>query len=232
VSTLGRWARKRLMADDTWERHDIVSRLAGHPETVLDVGGVASELAAFLPKSEVTALNLGEERADLHFDGTTIPFASDSFEVAVSLDVLEHIPPAEREGHVRELARVARERVILCCPLGTPEHVAVERELADWYRSTTGEDHRFLNEHLATGLPTETELRDIAAAFDGFSLRFQGDFRTTAELFRLGVTTRRRPTPVSLARYGAARLARREPPALSATSNPHTNRAFLIGRGA
>jgi hypothetical protein len=230
LTALGRWARRTRMAADTRERHAIVSDLAGTPATVLDVGGVAGEMEAFLPAATVTSLNIGDESADVHFDGSRIPYGDDSFEVAMSLDVLEHIPAPQRLGHVEELTRVAARRAILCCPLGTPEHVAAEREVAAWHREVTGGRHRFLEEHLERGLPTESELREIAVAAGGFELRFQGDFRSVVELFRLGVLARRRPTPGRLARYASARLGGRARPRLEERSNPYTNRAFLISQ--
>lgn len=228
MTALGRWARRTAMAADTRERHAIVSDLAGSPATVLDVGGVAGEMEAFLPAARVTSLNVGDESADVHFDGTRIPYGDGSFEVAMSLDVLEHIPGPQRLGHVEELSRVAAQRAILCCPLGTPDHVAAEREVAAWYRELTGRGHRFLEEHLERGLPTEAELREIAAAAGGFELRFQGDFRQVVEVFRRGVLARRRPTPRRLARYTGARLGRGAARGLERRSNPYTNRAFLI----
>jgi hypothetical protein len=228
LTALGRWARRTRMAADTRERHAIVSDLAGTPATVLDVGGVAGEMEAFLPAATVTSLNVGDESADVHFDGSRIPYGDGSFEVAMSLDVLEHIPAPQRLGHVKELARVAARRAILCCPLGTPEHVAAERELATWYRELTGRPHRFLEEHLERGLPTEAELMEIAAAAGGFELRFQGDFRDVVEVFRRGVLARRRPTPRRLTRYAGARLGRGAAGELERRSSPYTNRAFLI----
>jgi SAM-dependent methyltransferase len=217
------------MAHDTWERHVIVAELAGGPESVLDVGGVAGELQAFMPASRVTTINVGGEEADLHFDGGRIPFDDGSFDLAVSLDVLEHIEGERRLAHLRELRRVARRRVILCCPLGTPEHIEAERDLAAWHREVTGDGHRFLEEHLETGLPTELELRNLAAEAGGFELRFQGDFRDVAKLFRLGVLARSRPSPATVARYARARLAARQRPELSELPGGHANRAFLIG---
>ena len=215
------------MAHDTWERHSIVSGVLGDPGTVLDVGGVQGELAAFLPRARVTTLNLGEEQADVHFDGRRLPFRDRSFEVAVSLDVLEHIPPPQRALHVAELIRVASTGIVVCCPLGTPTHVAAEDELARWHREAVGRPHRFLEEHLETGLPSEPELRDLADAFR-LELRFQGDYRRVAELFRLGVLAREKRSPAALARYGRARLRGRRRPELDRESTAVTNRAFLL----
>jgi hypothetical protein len=36
--------------------------------------------------------------------------------VVLCLDVLEHVPAADRAGFAHELARVAAERVLLACP--------------------------------------------------------------------------------------------------------------------
>jgi hypothetical protein len=218
-----------LLAPDTWERHRIISRLVGEPDRLLDVGGVAGQLELFLPGTEILAANV-EAPADLIYDGRRLPLADDSFAAAVSLDVLEHLDRAHRADHLGELTRVASGRVVLCCPLGTPAHVEAERELAAWYRSTFGEAHRFLEEHLERGLPTEDELRGLGAAGGrDFTLRFHGDFRRTDDLFKLASLARRRPSPRALTAYLRARLGRRGPGELLARSEPYTNRAFLIG---
>jgi len=217
------------MAADTRERHAIVSGLAGTPATVLDVGGVAGEMEAFLPAATVTSLNVGDESADVHFDGSRIPYGDDSFEVAMSLDVLEHIPAPQRLGHVEELTRVAARRAILCCPLGTPEHVEAERELAAWYRETTGGPHRFLEEHIERGLPTEEEIRELASeAGLEATLHFHGDFRRANRLFQLSTRLRQRPTPASLVGYASARFDPRRDRKLESSSRPRSNRVFLV----
>lgn len=222
---LKRW----LLPADTWERHFFVARFAAGAGTVLDVGGIAEQLASFMPDAEVTALNVGDERADVHFDGLRIPYPDDSFDAVVSLDVLEHIDRGKRAVHLSELARVATRRVVLCCPLGTPEHVAAERELAAWHRETTGSPHRFLEEHIERGLPTADEIEGLAstAGLDP-KLYFHGDFRRANELFRLSTRLRQQPTPASIARYATARLNLRRDRELASRSDARTNRVFLV----
>lgn len=224
-----RHATRWLLPADTWERHFFVAGFAAEAKTVLDVGGIAEQLASFMPKAEVTALNVGDERADEKFDGLRIPYPDDAFDAAVSLDVLEHIERDSRALHLSELARVAARRVVLCCPLGTPEHVEAERELAAWYRETIGSPHRFLEEHLERGLPTEGEIRELttAAGLEA-ELHFHGDFRRANLLFRLSTQLRPHPAPRSLFAYARERLDLRRDRALTADSGPWTNRVFVV----
>jgi Methyltransferase domain len=224
-----RQLKRSLLPADTWERHHFVAEFAGEAKTVLDVGGIAEQLASFMPGAEVTALNVGDERADVHFDGLRIPYPDDAFDAVVSLDVLEHIDRESRGTHLAELARVAARRVVLCCPLGTPEHVEAERELAAWYRETTGSSHRFLEEHIERGLPTESEIEALAAAAGlGAMLHFHGDFRRANHLFRLSTRLRQRPTPKSFSAYAVARLDLRRDRQLSPDSSPWSNRVFAV----
>lgn len=216
-----RLSRRIVYPRDTWERHVIVASAVERPGTVLDVGGRPGELAAFLPRSNVTALNV-DQPADAVFDGERLPFADASFDVVTSLDVLEHLPAERRRAHLEELVRVARRQVLVCCPLGTDAHTAAERELAGWYRSVTGRPQAFLEEHLANGLPTEEELRGLVRDLPfRFELAFQGDFRRTNEVFRASVQKR-------LVRY-ARELLRPADTSLEPAPTGFTNRAFLYG---
>jgi hypothetical protein len=206
---------------DTWERHMLVAGAVHAPGTVLDVGGRPGELAALLRNCRVTALNV-DEPADIVSSGELLPFGDDSFDIVTSLDVLEHLPGARRRGHLEELTRVARSQVIACCPLGTDAHVAAERELAEWYVSVAGRPHRFLEEHLQYGLPTEQELRGFVRDLPfEFELSFHGDFRRTNSVFRASVRRQ-------VFRYGLETV-RPIDTRLAAAPDEHTNRVFLKG---
>jgi len=216
------------MPPDTFERHSLIAELSGEPDTLLDVGGIRGELGLFMPKTAITTINMAGEDADAHFDGDRLPFEDDAFEVAVSLDVLEHIPGPERHRHFSELVRVARRKVILCCPLGTPQHIAAEDELAGWYRDTAGESHRFLQEHLDTGLPSEPELEELAGASGHpFELRFHGDYRRANAAFRRSTELRAHPGPGTAIAYARVRLDPRRSLTLADRSEFHSNRAFV-----
>jgi hypothetical protein len=227
VNDLERRIRRALLPADTWSRHRAAVRFLGRSAHVLDVGGVRGLLALFLPQASVIAANV-ERPADVLYDGVRLPFRDASFAAVTSLDVLEHLPRKARGPHVAELARVAAGTIVICAPLGTVEHDAAEADLAVWYRATTGVAHRFLEEHLAHGLPTVSELHDLAASTGlSFELAYQGDFRVTNELFRLAVAARAERRPDLVLRYLRARNARRDGD-LFGSAGRWTNRAFVV----
>lgn len=198
-----------VLAADTWERHAVAARLLGPAPTVLDVGGTVGTLAPFVAPAHVTSANVAGP-ADVIWAGGALPFADASFDAVTSLDVLEHLPRAGRALHLRELARVARATVVLCCPLGSPEHVAAERELQ------RRRPHRFLAEHLALGLPTDDELAELTIALPGSWQRlYHGDSERSA---------RRHLRP------RASRLDVRRDTTLHDAPTSATNRVFVVGR--
>jgi hypothetical protein len=78
------------MGYDMYERHQAVRTLLGAQEgaAVLDVGGIAGGLSAFLPRAQVLALNI-DDTGDICYDGATIPYDDGAFDTVVSLDTLE-----------------------------------------------------------------------------------------------------------------------------------------------
>jgi hypothetical protein len=216
------------MAADTWERHLIVAELLGAPSRVLDVGGLPGQLDAFLPDSSVLAVNVSEP-ADLIVDPDGLPFKDATFPGVTSLDVLEHIPPGDRHRFVHEMLRVCGGRLVLCCPLGSPEHLAAEREVDEWYVELAGEHHPWLEEHLSYGLPTLPELEGIFGAHGGpVRFAFHGDLRVVNEQFRLLMTARHGLRPTDLVRYARFRLPYRPQTALDDAPTPWTNRVYAV----
>jgi SAM-dependent methyltransferase len=163
-------AREALLARlpfDMYQRYDqcraAVARLESPTARILDVGGIlgggGGHLATtgdFFPAApppvtiDVRACDHPDHRA---ITGPRLPFADGSFEVVLCQDVLEHLPPADRNTLQDELARVARRFVLLAAPFATPGVAAADALLLALIRARHEYTHAFLAEHLAHGHP-------------------------------------------------------------------------------
>ena len=81
-----------------------------------------------------------------------LPFPDSSFDVALSVDVLEHLPRANRPKAVAELFRVSTKAVIIAVPCGAQSQLQ-DRVLYQEYQAKFGKPFPFLEEHLTYGLP-------------------------------------------------------------------------------
>lgn len=142
--------------------------------SILDVGCGPHGLACIAPDVPFVG-------ADVAFDGAPapsmvavtlepgplLPFPDDAFDTVLCLDVLEHIPPAQRAPFLREIARVAARRVVLACPTEGAQ------PLDDLLRARLGAPQpSWLVEHGACGLPTHAELAALLESCferDGFA---------------------------------------------------------------
>src|SRR5690348_16864302 len=92
--------------------------------TVLDLGGSLhfwQVVGSVVKPRKVSILNIADDRSanakNLHgeielYDGKTIPRDDGSVDLLICNSVIEHVPPAERDGLAREIRRVARNYVI------------------------------------------------------------------------------------------------------------------------
>lgn len=104
--------------------------------------------------------------------GTKLPFPARSFDYIVSVDMLEHVPPAQRLDVISEMLRVADKKIFIAVPCGTAAEIQ-DKKLDDLYAHWRGERFEFLREHVENGLPDKEELRSYiyeAAAQQGRSI--------------------------------------------------------------
>jgi hypothetical protein len=137
---------------------------------VLDVGGfhrtrdcqARLPLVQFLPSDLTVATDLAESVLPnyVRASGAVLPFGSEVFELVVSCDTLEHVPPSSRSAFVHELLRVASHCVVLIFPFESEHNQRAERILRDYL---AGYDctHGPLEEHFELGLPTVGDLRTM-----------------------------------------------------------------------
>lgn len=123
---------------------------------VLDVGGAGSILSEFID-IDLTILDMlpNEHKAKNYVKGDALamPFADKSFDVVVSCDVIEHIPKDSRSAFLKESARATKDLLIVAAPFNLKGVRDAEVSANNFYKEMTGQDHRWLLEHLVDELP-------------------------------------------------------------------------------
>lgn len=155
---------------DQYQRYrliqEVIDALRWEPRLrVLDVGGSPATLKRFMLADHVIVADIADQGGlDIYADGLRLPFKDRAFDIAVSSDTLEHIPPMHRETFISELARVGSEAVIIGAPFDDSAVNQAEEVLQSLIHARYGEGHRFLEEHRSYGLPmvdaAEGQLRD------------------------------------------------------------------------
>lgn len=128
---------------------DLIEELAGSRTlTILDVGSHDNTFALFLPRHQVKPWN-GLIRSSTG----GLPLSARSVDVAVALDVLEHIPPSERPFFIEELVRVSGFASVFSFPIASAAPVE------EFVQRLTGS--QWLAEHKEHGLPEPVEIEKL-----------------------------------------------------------------------
>jgi SAM-dependent methyltransferase len=146
--------------------------------TVLEVGSGDGGLAMFEPGRRVVGCDVRFHRprpplVPVAGAGNALPFRDAAFDAVISLDTLEHVPPAGRAAFIAELARVGRQRLILAVPCGRPAR-AIERLLDRWYALLGISTPPWLVEYFQHRLPDRAAV-EAAVARLGRSYRVYGN---------------------------------------------------------
>jgi len=138
--------------------------------TVVEVGGWPPRLRDFLPGREITVVDVaaGAGPGCARAAGTALPFPDRSFDLAASLDTLEHVEPADRPRFIAELCRVARSCVVVAAPFAAEAVAAADRAMLEFIRAQAGYEHPYLKEHVALAPPdlVETLTRLVDGGLD------------------------------------------------------------------
>jgi len=137
---------------------------------VLDVGGISHTLegqfffpiARFLPEDETLVMDVQDYSAPHYLridEDEPFPLSDASFDVVVSCDTLEHVPPERRQAFLDELLRVARRYVVLAAPFDNEDTRLAEQIFHDLHLRRLGAVQPQLCEHRLHGLPDLQALR-------------------------------------------------------------------------
>ncbi len=95
-------------------------------------------------------------------DGCRLPFADNSFDTAISLDTVEHLPRSVRAVFLDELKRVTRRTLLVTCPLqssdGTFQAQALDLRLSREIARRGDVLPGWLQEHIEQGHPQREEM--------------------------------------------------------------------------
>lgn len=86
-----------------------------------------------------------------------LPFRKNSYDITISVDVVEHLPKNLREKSLMEVLRVAKKLSIIVIPVGKLSEKQ-DQSLHKHWRSKFKKDNQFLKEHTENGLPTTDEI--------------------------------------------------------------------------
>ncbi len=149
---------------DQYQRYKMVEELVGlirdnRRLRILDVGGHPGFIADFLPEDDTFILDTLPFQG-LNYvqgDGVRLPFKNGSFDLVVSVDALEHIPPDRRAGFLEEQLRASRDYVLLAAPFEDENVSLAERIVNEFFIKRIGHPNDSLEEHFANGLPRLSE---------------------------------------------------------------------------
>lgn len=130
--------------------------------TILEVGSGSLGIGPYL-KRAFTGVDVNfsgpswKQLKKIKGQAEKLPFSYCSFDVVISVDVLEHLPPKNRARAIQELFRVSREHVVIAVPSGIQSEKQ-DQKLNLRYRQKFGKPFPFLEEQANYGLPTKTEI--------------------------------------------------------------------------
>lgn len=167
---------------------DDLKQIQQKNESILEVGSEIEGITPYL-QQPVTGVDLGFDysRANqwltpVKGSATKLPFQNRSFDYVLSVDMLEHLLPTQREQAIKEMLRVADKKVYLAFPCGSAS-AAVDRELDRYFFNKNGQHFDYLAEHVKLGLPPCDLVPQLARRYPDWQLTVHGN--TSLWLWRL-----------------------------------------------
>ena len=132
--------------------------------TILEVGSGGLGIVPYLNR-EVTGVDIAfnlpihPKLRQVKDSVTHLPFRDTSFDIVISVDMLEHLEKKERIKAVDEMLRVARKKIFVSVPCGKYAYKQ-DLYLDKYFREKYGSRYQFLEEQVTLGLPEEKDIYD------------------------------------------------------------------------
>ncbi len=130
---------------------------------ILDIGSGGLGIAPYI-KRDVTGVDL-KFSPPLHprlkkitASATKLPFNNNTYDVVVSVDMLEHLIANDRLLAIDEMLRVVRKVIFIAVPCGDLS-AKQDRELDKMYFDKYHSHYHFLKEQLSFGLPDSNDIK-------------------------------------------------------------------------
>ncbi len=129
---------------------------------ILEVGSGSLGIIPYL-KTQIDGIDVdfSGPQTDLlnRIQGTAdkLPFKKNSYDVVISVDVLEHLKPNMREKAILEILRVAKKLAIIVVPCGDKSQIQ-DKQLQKKWNELFNDKNQFLEEHVKYGLPKKEEV--------------------------------------------------------------------------
>src|SRR3990167_7613825 len=86
-----------------------------------------------------------------------LPFRKNSYDIAISVDVIEHLPKNQRERAIFEQLRITQKLAVIVVPVGKLSEDQDRQLYAHWNKIFKTKN-QFLQEHVENGLPLVDEI--------------------------------------------------------------------------
>lgn len=142
----------------------IVERIKKTKEVgnILEVGSAGLGIAPYL-KREVTGVDV-EFTPPYHpflkrvkASALKLPFSDSTYDVVLSVDMLEHLNEKDRALAISEMTRVAKKQVLIGVPSGK-EAIHEDIYLHEFYKSKFGKKYKFFEEQIEEKLPAKEDM--------------------------------------------------------------------------
>jgi predicted SAM-dependent methyltransferase len=143
---------------------DEIKALKGQTPSILEVGCGPRGITPYLRRRVVGLdVTFGPDKSPLitAVQGvcSELPFEDKSFDVVVSVDMMEHVPAELRIACVAEMVRVAKRKVVIAVPVDKASE-AHDAKLDALYEEVHGQRHPFLVEHAENSLPSDKSMQE------------------------------------------------------------------------